>query len=392
MDLEALRGSPIGRTVRIMVPEAGCSEPKVPYCAYVADPLPAAPNLSMGAMNIATKAAMAVARLDQAVTQLPNPNLLLRPIIRREATSTSALEGTYAELDEVLEADFLEERQLSSEQREIHNFVRATEVAVCEIKTRPISRRLLGELQAMIARGTPGQTYDSGDLRERQVYIGPKGRPVQEARFIPCPPGPHLVEGFSDWEKWANSSNDVPIVVKMALAHYQFETLHPYADGNGRLGRLVPILQLIDDGSLATPALNLSPWFEARKSEYVDGLLRVTHSGDFDTWVRFFSEAVRAQAEDGVSIISALLAFRDETIARLREKGVRGIALQIAENLLGYPLIDIATARSLTGKTFEAANQAVARLVESGILREATGRRANRLFVCGEVLRIINRR
>jgi len=180
--------------------------------------------------------------------------------------------------------------------------------------------------------------------------------------------------------------------VKMALAHYQFETLHPYADGNGRLGRLVPILQLIEDRTLATPCLNLSPWLEARKPQYVDGLPRVTLTGDFDDWVRFFSEAVRAQAEDGVSVISALLGFRDETIAKLRKSGVRGIALEISENLLGYPVIDVATARDLTGKTFESANQAVAKLVEHGILREATGRRVNRLFVCSDVLRIINRR
>jgi Fic family protein len=391
MDVEALKGSPIGRAVAIKVPEPGRTEPTVPYWAYVPDKLPPCPHLGMQALNMATKAAMAVARLDQAVTQLPNPGLLLRPIIRREATSTSALEGTYASFDEVLEADFLEERQLSREQREVHNFVRATEVAVQEVQSRPISRRLIGELQEIIVRGTPGDTYDSGDLRKRQVYIGPKGRPVHEARFVPCPPGDLLENGFSDWEKWVNAENDVPIVVKMALAHYQFESLHPYADGNGRLGRLVAILQLIEDKALAAPSLNLSPWFEARKTAYVDGLLRVTHTGDFDDWVHFFSEAVCAQAEDGVSTISSLVDFKDTTVAQLRAAGLRGSALEIAESLIGYPVIDVATARDLTGKTFEAANQAIARLVEQDVLYEATGRRMNRLFVCSPVLRIINR-
>lgn len=392
MDVEALRQSPIGHTVPILVPEPGGAEAVVPYWAYVPAPLGALPPIGVGALNTAFRAGAAVARLDQAVAQLPNPDLLLRPIIRREATSTSALEGTYAEFEDVLEADFLDERQLSSEQREIHNFVRATEFAVAQINNRPVSRRLIGELQDIIVRGTAGQTYDSGDLRRRQVFIGPKNRPVQEARFIPPPPGDVLVEGFSDWEKWINAENNIPIVIKMALGHYQFETLHPYAAGNGRLGRLIAILQLLDEGSLATPALNLSPWFEARRDAYVDGLLRVTHTGDFSTWVDFFSEGVLAQAVDGVQVISALLTFKEDTVKRLREQGARGSALQIAENLIGYPVIDVATARRLTGKTFEAANQAIARLVQHGVLREVTGRRVNRLFACMAVLNIVNRR
>jgi Fic family protein len=306
--------------------------------------------------------------------------------------STSALEGTYAAFDEVLEADFLDDKQMSHEQREISNFVRATELAVAALKTRPISRSLIGELQATIVRGTPGETYDSGDLRKRQVYIGPKNRPVQEARFVPSPPGSQLIEGVSDWEKWINDPNDVPIIAKLALGHYQFETLHPYADGNGRLGRLIAILQLIESGALASPSLNISPWFEARRDEYMDGLLRVTHTGDFDTWVTFFSEGIQAQAKEGVVIIEALLAYKDETLRSLRAAGLRGVILQIAENLIGYPVIDVATAKSMTNKTYETANQAIARLVDHGVLREITGRPVNRLFVCNPILRIINRR
>jgi Fic family protein len=374
-----------------MVPELGATEATVPYWAYVPNPLSSQPILSLATMNIATKAAMAVARLDQAIAHLPRPDLLLRPIIRREATSTSALEGTYAEFGEVLEADFLDDRQMSSEQREIHNFVRATEVAIEKIKTLPIGRRLIGELQQIIVRGTDGDTYDAGDLRKRQVYIGPKNRPVQQARFVPTPPGPGLEDGFSEWEKWINAENEVPIVVKMALGHYQFETLHPYADGNGRLGRMIGLLQLMEDGSLATPSLNLSPWFEARKEEYTDGLLRVTHTGKFDPWTQFYASAVLAQAQDGVKTIEALVAFKDETISKLRNAQIRGIALEIAENLIGYPIIDVATARAMTGKTFESANNAIARLVTQGVLREITGRPMNRLFVCSPVLAIINR-
>lgn len=389
MDLNAIRNSELGRLVPILVPELGSVEATTPYWAYVPNPLASDFQLDMSTLNIAAKAAMAISRLDQAVAHLPNPSLLLRPIIRREAASTSALEGTFAEFDEVLEADFLDDRQLTTEQREIHNVVRATDLAMERIKELPIGRRLIGELQSVIVTGTDDDSYDAGDLRQRQVYIGPKNRPVQEARYIPPPPGDVLEEGFSDWEKWINAENNIPIVIKMALGHYQFEALHPYANGNGRLGRLVGLLQLVEDRTLAYPILNLSAWFEARRTEYVDGLLNVTTTGGFDNWIRFYASGVLAQAENGVSTIIALEKFKVDIVATLREAGVRGVAIEIAEALIGYPVIDVATATKMFGKTFEATNKAVSKLVEVGVLREITGRRVNRMFACRSVLAIV---
>jgi cell filamentation protein, protein adenylyltransferase len=389
VDLEALTRSPVGRLVPISGtdPRSGIAWQ---YYAFVPSPLPEAPALSLRALHIATNAAMEVARLDQAVSQLPNPEILTRPIVRREAVSTSALEGTYVAFNDVLEADFLEERQLSSEQREVRNYIFATEQAMHLLEQYPISRRLVGRLQKTIVRGTPGDTFDAGEIRQHQVCIGPRNRPIQEARFVPPPPGDDLVEGVSDWEKWVNADNSVPIIAKVALAHYQFETLHPFADGNGRIGRLTAILQLIQEGVLRSPILNLSPMLEANRDEYQDGLLNVTKTGLFSGWVEFFSDAVARQANEGVRRINDLLSLRDRMIAGLRAAGVRGSALQIAENLIGYPVLDVPTARNMTGKTFMAANQAVARLVEQGILREITGRRQDRLFMCQEVISIID--
>lgn len=388
MQVSSLAQSPIGN----LIPISG-TDPKSgtewSHYAFAPSPLPDQPALTLATLNLAAKAAMEVARLDQAVSQLPNPQILLRPILRREATSTSALEGTYAAFDEVLESDFLEERQLSSELREIRNYIRATEFAIKKLNTHPISRNFLGEVQRIIVHGTPGDTYDSGDIRKRQVYIGPKNRPIHEARFVPLPNGPLLEQGVSDWEKWVNAENDVPIVAKVALAHYQFETLHPYADGNGRLGRLVAVLQLIQEGILKHPALNIAPWLEANRQEYIDGLLAVTLTGDYNPWVLFFSQAVMSQAKSGIETIQELLRFRERVIGGLRSAGLRGSALEIAENLIGYPVLDVPTAAAMTGKTFEAANKAVGRLVEEGILRELTGRSQNRLFGCDGVLRII---
>lgn len=388
MDLDVLGQSPVGRLVPINGSSAQTGDWR--YWAFVPASLPREPRIGLAALNRAAQAAMEVARLDQAASQLPNPEILVRPIVRREAVSTSALEGTYVAFDELLESDFLEERQLSSEQREVRNYVLATEQAIELLKRYPICRSVVGQLQKTIVRGTPGDSYDSGDLRQRQVCIGAKGRPIEDARFVPTPPGDDLVNGFSDWEKWVNSDSPIPLIAKVALAHYQFETLHPFADGNGRLGRLIAILQLSAEGVLHLPILNVSPWLEDNRRQYLNALLDVTKTGDFDQWIEFFSTAIEIQARGGTQKIRQLVTLKDSVIEELRNAGMRGSGLQIAENLIGYPVIDVRTAQNMTGATFQATNKAVSRLVELGVIRETTGRRKNRLFVCERVFRILS--
>lgn len=388
MDIEALRRSPIGKLSPIGGTEPRTGEPWT-YWAYVPDPLSLEPQLNFAAIDRATQAAMEVARLDQATSQLPRPDILIRPILRREAVSTAALEGTYAAFDEVLEADFEEEKNLSSEQREIRNYIRATEQAIRLMDKYPISRPLAGRLQRTIVTGTSGETYDIGDLRQRQVCIGPKHRPIQESRFVPPPPGIILEEGFSEWEKWVSGDNHIPVVIRIALAHYQFETLHPFADGNGRLGRLIAILQLIQAGVLKLPVINLAPWLDQHRDEYQQGLLDVTLTGDFNPWVIFIAEAIRVQALEGVQKIGRLLALRDEMIAQLRAANLRGSALQIAGILIGYPVINVRTASELISRSFETTNQGFSKLVEHGILKEMTGRTQDRLFICNRARALI---
>lgn len=390
MDIDAVGNSPIGRLVPISGVDPRSME-EWHYWAYLPDPLPATPSLSARAVVRASQAAMAIARLDEAVAQLPRPEILVRPIIRREAASTSALEGTYASFQEVLEADFLHENQMSFEQREIRNYVEASEMAVHDIVDRRITRSFLGELQRIIVRGTRGDTADAGDIRPHEVAIGAEGKPIHEARFVPCPAGDHLVAGVEAWEEWVNAKSDLLIVAKMAIAHYQFETLHPFGDGNGRLGRLISLLQVMQAGELRWPVLNIAPWFESRRQQYQDSLLDVTLTGDFSPWVELFAHAVEVQARAGRSKIQRLLAIRDRMVSELRAKGMRGSPIEIAEVLIGYPVIDVPTVRDLIGRTFQAANQAVGKLIEHGILLEITGRRQDRLFVAPEILNTINR-
>lgn len=386
MDVEALRHSPCGYLVPISGTDARTGK-DWHHSAYVPHPLSETPAVGFGALDAATRAAMAIARLDQASTQLPNPRLLVRPTTRREAVSTSALEGTYSTYDEVLESEFLTEQQLTSEQREVRNYIRATETAIELLESLPISRRMLNQLQEIIVKDTPDDSPEAGDLRQHQVAIGAHGRSVHEARFVPPPPE-FLDEGFSDWEKWVNADNRVPVVCKMALTHYQFETLHPYHNGNGRLGRLVAVLQLITSQALAHPIVNIAPYFDQRQDAYRNHLLQVSIDGRFDPWVEFFSEALTAQAHEAVQIITDLLGFRERSVARLRAAGLRGASVDLVEHLISYPVLDVPTAARLLDRTFETANQAVSKLVQHDILREITGRRMNRLFVCPEVRRL----
>lgn len=388
VDVDRIRDSPIGK----LVPIAG-TDPRTleewDYWAYLPDDLPAMPRLTPRALALSAKAGAAVARLDEAVAQLPRPEILVRPVIRKEAKSTSALEGTYASFEEVLEADFLEDRQMSAEQREIRNYVDATEAACAQVSDRPIARSFLGALQQMIVRRTSGDTPDAGDIRPHQVAIGPKGRPIAEARLVPCPPGDQLEAGVRAWEEWVAADSDLLTIAKVAIAHYQFETLHPYGDGNGRLGRLVSILQLMRAGELRWPVLNIAPWFEAHRDQYQNGLTEVTLTGDFSPWVELFAYAVELQAREGLKKIQDLLALRDKMVAELRAQKLRGSAIEIAEILIGYPVIDVRTASNLIHKTFEASNVAIGKLVTQGILEEITGGSTNRLFVCHRAARLI---
>jgi Fic family protein len=322
---------------------------------------------------------------------LPNPSLLVRPAIRREAVSTSALEGTYATIGEVLEADFLDDAEVSHPVREVQNYVKATERGLELIKERPISRNMLNELHDILVKGTRGDSVEAGKVRQGQVVIGPDGCRVSEARFVPPPADERLDRGIDDWEKWINAEGGVtPLFVRLALGHYQFETLHPYRDGNGRLGRLVAILQLVDAGALHHPVLNISPWFEARRSQYQDQLAAVSETGDFDAWVTFFCEALRSQAVEAIDRITRLEALRDKLVAKVRGAGIRSVAVQIAEDLIGFPALTVTLAAEQHHVSFQTANTAVARLTALGILHSAGGKSYDRVFIAPEVMKLLS--
>jgi Fic family protein len=390
VDLKRFGREATGRLVPISVDEAGR---RVNHAAFVPDPLPPSLDLAARTWSDVADAAHLLGRLDALAKELlPNPMLVARPTIRREAVSTSALEGTFAPAAEVLRSEIDEELPRSHAVTEVINFIHAAEHAIGRRATLPISTRLACELQRILVVGTASEDWQAGQVRQTQVIIGPyKGCTVLEASYIPPPPGALLDEGLSAWEKWIHAEGDLHALIRVAAAHYQFEALHPFTDGNGRIGRLIAILQLIDYGLLTEPLINLSPYFEVRSDQYRYLLREVSTRGAWDEWISYFCQAIAEQAADAEARIRALLAWRDSTLTMLRETRVKGVAIAVTEKLIEYPTVTVKSIADSHDVSVQAANNAVTRLVDLGVLSEITGRNYNRVFSAPAVFDIFFR-
>lgn len=370
MDKEALDRSPLGQLVPISGTDGRTGEHYSDF-AFLARPLPIRVDLSSATWTAVARAEAALARLDQAARQIPEPALVRQPALRREAQSTSALEGTFAPFEDVLESDIEDRGQLSAEIREILNYVVAAEEAFTWITERPLTAGLIANLQQILVHATPGEYSDAGRVRDRQVVIGPRDAPLSEARFVPAPPGDQLRAGLEDWVNWVNDPpKDMPPTVQAALAHYQFETLHPFSDGNGRIGRLLIVLQLMKQEVLREPILVVSPWFEARRREYQDGLLELSESGDWDGWVRFFAAGVGASADSTHERVDRLLSWQQEALSRVRAAGISGVAERVAGELIGSPVLRASQVARRHRVTHQAAMNALRRLATEGLVEE----------------------
>jgi Fic family protein len=390
MDVEAIRNSPIGTIVPISGTDVKTAEPYAHH-AFIPSPLPDELDLSQRSWLAVLEAEAALARLDQAAWQIPEPSLLRRPSLRREAQSTSALEGTYAPFEDVLESDVDEAGAVSAEVREVLNFITAAEAGFSWIADRPFSVDFLARLQRVLVADTPSEHDDAGRVRIRQVVVGARGASVRDSRFVPPPPDDSLRAGLDAWVTWLNAPpTRMPRVVRAALAHYQFETLHPFSDGNGRIGRLVIVLQLLRDGALREPILVVSPWLEAHRNEYQDGLLRLSQTGDWDAWVEFFAGGVAASADSTRVRIDELVGFTRSARDLVRASGISGVAERLSGDLIGAPILTASVVAKRYSVSHQGAMNALRRLVAAGLLRERT--RANRVtFVCDRVVAILSR-
>jgi Fic family protein len=339
--------------------------------AFLPDRLPADLTLSTGTWTTINRASAALARLDGAARLIPSPALLRRPALRREAQSTSALEGTYAPFADVLAADRDDERHMTAEVREILNFERMAELAFSWPEDRPMTIGMLGELQRTLVRGTAGELSDAGGLRDRIVVIGAPGRSLDDARFVPPPPGDQLRSGVESLLVWINDPPELPTVVQAAMVHYQFESLHPHSDGNGRLGRLLVIVQLLRGALIREPLLVVSPWFEQRRDQYQEALLNLSMDGDWDAWIAFFAEGVAASAAESQKKVERLVSLQDELRSTVQAAGKRGVAERLAADLVGRPYITQREVSQQYGLSKQGANNAIRSLLDLKILERS---------------------
>ncbi len=356
------------------------------------------PTLSPATYMRVADARAALAALDSTGQRLPDPTLLRLPTLRTEAQSTSALEGTYAPLDAVLVAD--EDDPGSADLREILNYVRMANHGFAWVgERRPISTVFLCELNALLMLGMPlAETF--GHLREVQVVIGRRagahaaGFPIHGARFVPAPPGPPLEMGVNDLVGWlrADHAGRIDPVVATAMAHYQFETLHPFRDGNGRLGRLLVVLHLRRTGVLQEPTLTVSPWFEARRAEYYDRLLAVSTHRDWDGFIGFFAQGLQAAADLTRRQMIALVAAQAELKEVVRFSALRAESAQALVDLaVANPTFTVRKVEATLGLSYGRANKVVSQLVELGVLAAVDPDAYKRRFYAPRVLDVLSR-
>jgi Fic family protein len=389
MDIGRLQASPVGSLVPIVGPDPATHE-MVEGEAFLPARLPTELTLTTHTWNTVNAATAALARLDGAARLIPNPTLLRRPALRREAQSTSALEGTYAPFTEVLAADREDERPISAAIREILNFEAMAELAFSWPEERPLSLGMLGALQKELVQGTAGELSDAGGLRDRIVVIGARGRALEDARFVPPPPGDQLRAEVEALLGWIASPPPIPTVVQTAMVHYQFEALHPFSDGNGRLGRLLVVVQLLRGAVIREPLLVVSPWFERRRDQYQAALLDLSLDGDWDAWIAFFAEGVTASASESQTKVERLVGLQAELRATVQRAGRRGVSEQLAADLVGGPYVARNTVSDRYGLSGQGARNAIDVLVTLDILEETTIRngRGARVFVAPRVIEI----
>lgn len=357
------------------------------YWAYLPAPLP--PRIEWSA-DLATRisdADRAVGRLAGEGRRLANPHLLMRPFIRREAVLSSRIEGTQATLGELLAAEAGAAVERSPEDlREVANYVVALEHGVKRLRTLPLSLRLVRELHTSLMRGVRGDAATPGEFRRTQNWIGRPGSTIANATYVP-PPADQLMECLGAWETFLHDRS-LPPLVHAALAHSQFEAIHPFLDGNGRVGRLLITLLLVERGILPTPLLYLSAYFEATRREYYARLLAVTDEGAWEDWLAYFLQGVAEQAHDALSRIQRI----DELLLRWRQALARETS-RLPERALDHfvtnPFWTVGKLAERTGVAFTTAQRAIDRLESAGIVSLVTEAKRNRVYCARAILEIL---
>jgi Fic family protein len=354
------------------------------YRAFMPAPLPPEPALDLSGelTRLLSQADRALGRLDGSVLTLPNPDLFVFMYVRKEAVLSSQIEGTQSSLQDLLAAEAqMFDQNLPRDVDEVINYVNAMNHGLARLVERPISVRLIREIHAELMRGVRGGRLQPGELRMSQNWIGPPGSTLNTATFVP-PPHHEVPEALGDLEKFLHQADDLPPLIKIALAHVQFETIHPFLDGNGRVGRLLITFLLTEREVLHKPVLYLSHFFKQHRQAYYEHLQEARDRGAWEAWLKFFLQGVIEVAAEAAETARRILQLREEHRTAITAKlgYAAGNGHKVLEALYDRPIVSVNDVKAMTGTTYAAANSLVSRLVGLGVLSEMTGNARNRRF------------
>lgn len=361
------------------------------YKSFVPTPLPPKPSIELteDMINLLIKANSQLAVLESIATRIPNVELFISMHVRKEALMSSQIEGTQATLEDVF--DPMIEANTNHNVADVVNYIKATEFAIKRLHELPLCNRLIKETHAVLMEGVRGQEKSPGEFRRSQNWIGGQGSTLKNARYIPPSPD-DMIEAMSDLEKYINADDELDALIRAALIHYQFETIHPFLDGNGRVGRLLITLFLMEKKVLSTPALYISYFLKKNRVEYYDRMTEVRAKGNYEQWVTFFLRALLESAEDATATIDELIALHDKNAAVISGMGrAAKNAMLVFEYLEANPIIEIRKTAEALSITFNTASSAVKRLTDAGILVQTTNASRNRTFAYEDYLSILRK-
>ena len=361
------------------------------YQSFKPSPLPPNPELNINS-DIVKKLVEAnrdLVRLDTAAKLIPNVELFISMYVRKEALISSQIEGTQCTLDDILDPDI--DGNSNLDVCDVINYVRACTFAINRLNKLPLCNRLLREIHGELLAGVRGQEKNPGEFRRSQNWIGAANCSLREARYIP-PNVEDMNDALNDLERYMNDGDDYDPLIRIALIHYQFETIHPFLDGNGRVGRLMILLYLMEQGYISKPIIYISYFLKKNQIEYYDRISEVRRSGNYEQWIAFFLEAVSAAAKDSLATVEKLSELHDRNSGKLpittrTNDNVRRVFDYIEQ----YPIIDIKRTAAALEVSYNTVSAAVGKLVHVGILKETTNAARNRVFAYEEYLEILRK-
>ena len=361
------------------------------YKSFLPKALPPSPAIELNedAIQLLSKANRSIGILEGISRQIPNIHLFVSMYVRKEALLSSQIEGTQATLDDILDP-YIEENT-NQNVADVINYIKASKYASSRLNELPLCNRLLQETHGILMEGGRGAEKNPGEFRRSQNWIGPAGITLKDARYIP--PNPEdMIEAMSALEKFINVEDEMDPLIKIALIHYQFRTIHPFLDGNGRIGRLLISLFLIEKKLLTYETLYISYFLKRNRIEYYDRLTEVRAKGNFEQWIKFFLLAIYESAQDAITTIDALIKLHQRNFEVVSNTGKASkTIIKVFNYLERSPIIDIKKTSSELKISFNAVSNAVNSLVELGILKQTENVRRSRVFAYEEYLSILRK-